>query len=64
MASRAEAEKSYITPEIQAIPDAAMEQFLADETLAEFAISLRKLLRFKPHVLAEEQERMLAFAAA
>ena len=60
VASRAEAEKSYITPEIQAIPDAAMEQFLADEALAEFAISLRKLLRLKPHVLPEEQERLLA----
>ena len=60
VASRAEAEKSYITPEIQAIPDTVMEQFLADESLAEFAISLRKLLRFKPHVLPEEQERLLA----
>ena len=60
VASRAEAEKSYITPEIQAIPDAAMEQFLADESLADFAISLRKLLRFKPHVLPAEQERLLA----
>ncbi|MDE0446284.1 MAG: oligoendopeptidase F [Spirochaetaceae bacterium] len=60
VASRAEAEKSYVTPEIQAIPDAVMEQFLADVSLAEFAISLRKLLRFKPHVLAAEQERLLA----
>ena len=60
VASRAEAEKSYITPEIQAIPDAVMEQFLADESLAEFAIALRKLLRFKPHVLPAEQERLLA----
>ena len=60
VASRAEAEKSYIAPEIQAIPDAVIEQFLADESLAEFAISLRKLLRFKPHVLPAEQERLLA----
>lgn len=60
VASRAEAEKSYVTPEIQAIPDAVMERFLADQSLAEFAISLRKLLRFKPHVLPEQQERLLA----
>ena len=60
VASRAEAEKSYVTPEIQAIPDAVIEQFLADETLAGFAVSLRKLLRFKPHVLPAEQERLLA----
>ena len=60
IASRAEAEKSYLTPEIQAIPDSTMEQFLADDSLAEFAIALRKLLRFKPHILPEEQERLLA----
>lgn len=60
VASRAEAEKSYVTPEIQAIPDAVMERMLADESLAEFAIALRKLLRFKPHVLPEAQERLLA----
>ena len=60
VASRAAAEQSYITPEIQAIPDAVIEQFLADEALAEFAISLRKLLRYKPHVLDEAQERLLA----
>ena len=60
VASRAEAEKSYLTPELQAIPDAVMEQFLADAALAEFGIALRKLLRFKPHVLPEAQERLLA----
>ena len=60
VASRAEAEKSYVTPEIQAIPDAVMERMLADESLAEFTIALRKLLRFKPHVLPEAQERLLA----
>lgn len=59
-ASRAEAEKSYVTPEIQAIPDAVMERMLANESLAEFAIALRKLLRFKPHVLPAAQERLLA----
>ena len=60
VASRAAAEQSYITPEIQAIPDAVIEQFLADEALVEFAISLRKLLRYKPHVLDEARERLLA----
>lgn len=60
VASRAAAERSYVTPEIQAIPDAVMERLLADESLAEFVISLRKLLRFKPHVLPEAQERLLA----
>ena len=37
-----------------------MERMLADESLAEFAIALRKLLRFKPHVLPAAQERLLA----
>ncbi len=52
---RAQAESqtlwSYFDPEIHAIPDARMAEFLKHPALAEFATWLRKLLRFKPHVL-------------
>lgn len=62
MMSQAEAQASwsYFDPEIQAIPEARMADFLAQPALAEFAIWLRKLLRFKPHVLGEKEERLLA----
>jgi len=58
--SKAEAAASYQAPEIQAIPDDTMASFLADPILADFRISLNKLLRFKPHILSENEERILA----
>jgi oligoendopeptidase F len=62
MMSQAEAQASwsYFDPEIQAIPEARMADFLAQPALSEYAIWLRKLLRFKPHVLGEKEERLLA----
>jgi oligoendopeptidase F len=56
----AQAAWSYLDPEIQAIPDERMAGFLAHPALAEFAIWLRKVLRGKPHVLSEKEERLLA----
>ena len=59
-ATKAEAVGSYQTPEIQAIPDASMQEFLISSELADFIIPLNKILRFKPHVLSENEERLLA----
>ncbi len=59
-ATAAEARASYQTPEIQAIPDERMQEFLRDPGLAEFEVVLRKILRYKPHVLSESEERLLA----
>lgn len=63
IASRCRALSSYQTPEIQAISDDKMERFLKSDTLKEFAISLKKILRYKPHVLSEKEERLLAMQA-
>jgi oligoendopeptidase F len=62
MMSQAEAQTawSYFDPEIHAIADDSMAGYLKHPALAEFAIWLRKLLRFKPHVLTEKEERLLA----
>ncbi|TVR29047.1 MAG: oligoendopeptidase F [Spirochaetaceae bacterium] len=59
-ATEADAAASYQNPEIQAIPDETMEQFLADPLLADYRISLRKIRRFKPHVLSAREEKLLA----
>jgi oligoendopeptidase F len=59
-ASAHEAATSFVVPEIQAIPQATMEAFLKVPELAEFGIYLGKILRFKPHVLSEREERLLA----
>ncbi|MFW5880635.1 MAG: oligoendopeptidase F [Spirochaetota bacterium] len=60
LSSRLDATASYQSPEIQAIPDETMDRFLAAPELEEFTIYLRKLLRFKPHILSEAEERILA----
>jgi oligoendopeptidase F len=59
-ASRAAQAASYIRPEILAIPDAKMAAFLKSPALAEHRLTLERLLRYKPHTLSENEERLLA----
>jgi len=54
---------SFLTPEIQAIPDDSFEKFLQDAELAEWKNKLQRLRRFKPHVLSEKEERLLAMVS-
>ncbi|MFZ1217769.1 MAG: oligoendopeptidase F [Chthoniobacterales bacterium] len=55
---------SFLSPEIQAIPDDIFSQFLEDPALAEWKIALKKIRRMKPHVLSEPEERLLALGSA
>lgn len=54
---------SFLTPEIQDIPDETFARFLADPALAEWKNRLEKIRRFKPHILSEKEERLLALAS-
>ncbi len=58
--TEANAASSYLVPEILAISDEKWNDWIGQELLAEDRISLTKLRRFKPHVLGEEAERVLA----
>lgn len=51
---------SYITPELLAIDDKTMEEFLQDPIYNDFRIMLQKILRGKPHVLTLPEEQLLA----
>ncbi len=51
--------ETWFTPEIMAIPDARMQELLNAPELAFYRRSLLELLREKPHVLSETEERML-----
>jgi oligoendopeptidase F len=55
---------SFLSPEIQAIPDDKFAKFLDDPSLAEWKIALQKIRRMKPHVLSEREERLLALGSA
>src|SRR5262245_867146 len=58
--SRAAQAASYIRPEVLAIPDDRMAEFLRAPALAEHRLALERLLRYKPHTLTESEERLLA----
>ncbi|MFP4535497.1 MAG: oligoendopeptidase F [Spirochaetaceae bacterium] len=60
VATRVDAAASYQRPEIQAIPDEKMEEFLAHPRLEQFKIFLSKLRRFRPHILSQEEEKLLS----
>jgi oligoendopeptidase F len=62
-AARAEAAASWSAPEIQAIPDKDMAAFLPQPRLAEYRIFLKKLLRYKPYILSDREERLIALHA-
>lgn len=60
MATRANEATSFVAPEIQAIPKKKMDAFLKDKVLADYRLVLERLLRYKPHILSEKEERILA----
>ncbi|MDR1046830.1 MAG: oligoendopeptidase F [Treponema sp.] len=76
-AARAQTAGAWAAPEIQAIPDEVMNVYLnpprpagsedssEQETKipAEYLIYLKRLLRYKPHILGEKEERIIALHA-
>jgi len=62
-ATKAQGAFAWFVPEIQALDSAYVEKCLTDPRLADFRVSVRKLLRFKPHVLSPSEERLLALQA-
>jgi oligoendopeptidase F len=55
---------SFLSPEIQAIPDEKFSRFLEDSALAAWKTALKKIRRMKPHVLSEREERLLALGSS
>lgn len=62
-AAKAQAACAWALPEIQAIPDADMARFLENTRLNDYRIYLKKLLRYKPYILSDKEERLLALHA-
>ena len=58
--TRASEAASFIRPEVMAIPDATIQQFLAASELAPHKLTLERMLRYKPHTLGEKEEHLLA----
>ncbi len=62
-ATAGQAAWSWLVPAIQALPETFVESCLQDLSFADFKVFLSKLLRFKPHILTEKEERLLALQA-
>ncbi len=51
---------SFIRPEIMAIDPATLTRWMDEPTLAPYRLMLERLVRTRPHVLSEREERLLA----
>ena len=60
--TRASEAASYMTPEIQAIADDTLAQYLKDESLSELQFYLEKIIRYKPHTRSQPEEQILAMS--
>lgn len=56
-------ETSWIQPELLSLPEATFQQYIADDTLAEFTLYLERLYKQKPHVRTSSEEELIAQAA-
>jgi oligoendopeptidase F len=54
---------SFISPELQAVPDAKFAALVAAPELTPWQTVLTRLRRFKPHTLNEREERLLAMGS-
>lgn len=51
---------SFVTPEILALPDTTLDQFIADPSLSDYTFTLTEMKREKAHVLSKAEEALLA----
>ena len=63
VAARIGAALAWADPEIQSIPDGDMAVFLSHPRIMDYVVYLQKLLRFKPYILSDKEERILAMHA-
>jgi oligoendopeptidase F len=62
-AAKAQAAGAWEGPEILAIPEQDMEQFLRHPRIADYVIYLKRTLRYRPHILSDREERIIALNA-
>ena len=60
VATRAGEAASYIRPEIMAIPDETMEEFLKDPEMEIYQLLIERMVRYKKYTLSDREEQILA----
>ena len=59
-ATAAEAKTSFYIPELQTIPEKKMKEWVERPDLGDYKVFLTKLMRMKPYILGEKEERLLS----
>lgn len=59
-ATKAAEAASWIRPEIMSIPRGKMDKFLKSKELAEWKLTLERILRYRPHTRTAEEENLIA----
>jgi len=60
VASKLSQAASYISPEIQAIPDDRLKQLMDDPVLADYRLVLERMTRYKKYTLSDKEEKLIA----
>jgi oligoendopeptidase F len=53
---------SFITPEIQSMPEEKLNSYLDSEGMKEYSFYLEKIIRYRPHTLSLEIEKVLSMS--
>jgi len=61
--SRCSELSSFMTPEIQSIPDDIMALYKSDKSMQDYSFFFEKILRYKPHTLSPEIEHIMAMSS-
>jgi oligoendopeptidase F len=59
-ATKASEAASFIRPELMAIPEPVMSQYLRSPELVPWRLALDRMLRYRPHTLGPKEEQLLA----
>jgi len=58
--AKANAASAWDNPELLAIPEKDMEIYLAHNRISDYRIYLQKVIRYKPYILSDKEERVIA----
>lgn len=58
--AKMQADLSFLEPELQAVPEETLRQWISRPEFADYRIFVEKLLWVKPYILSEKEERILS----
>ncbi|MCL2765776.1 MAG: oligoendopeptidase F [Treponema sp.] len=58
--AKAASASAWVNPEILSIPDDKMETFLSHNRMDDYRIYIQKIIRYKPFILSDKEERIIA----